>query len=133
MSTQEPILQGDCTLPAMTYDDVLARMRAICLPLPEVEESMAHGNPHFKVRGKIFAGCGPEDGVIRFGCKLAMDHAASLIASHSAVHKAKYVGHKGWITVDAAGIDDWDLVGAWVLESYHLIAPKTLSRQVGDG
>ncbi|HYU42077.1 MAG TPA: hypothetical protein VEQ84_07995 [Vicinamibacteria bacterium] len=43
---------------------------------------------------------------------------------HFRVSRAPYVGHKGWVSMDARGVDDWDEVRPLVLESYRLIAPK---------
>jgi hypothetical protein len=41
-------------------DAVLARLRAICLALPESEETVSHGIPAFRGR----AGCSPISGTI---------------------------------------------------------------------
>ena len=38
--------------------------------------------------------------------------------------RAPCVGHKGWVSMDARQIQDWEEVRALVLESYGLIAPK---------
>jgi predicted DNA-binding protein (MmcQ/YjbR family) len=112
-------------------DTVLARMREICLSLPDTKETLTWGEPHFRVGEKIFAGCGLEKGRLTIGFKLEMDHADARVQD-SRFHRAPYVGHKGWVSMDAAGIRSWKEVRALVLESYRLIAPRrTFARLEG--
>ena len=40
--------------------DILNRLRRICLELPDTHETLTWGEPHFRVRDKIFAGFGEE-------------------------------------------------------------------------
>ena len=110
----------------------LTEMRRICLALPETTETPTWGEPHFRVRGKIFAGCGDHGGVITIGFKLEREHADAAIRDPRFT-RAPYVGQHGWISMDAKGVRDWDEVRALVLESYRLIAPKTLWAQVQGG
>ena len=102
---------------------VLDHVRAICLALPETKETLTWEQPHFRVGEKIFAGCGEEKGRAVIGFKLEMDHADAIIQDPR-FWRAPYVGHKGWVSMDASGVDDWDEVRPLVLESYRLIAPK---------
>jgi predicted DNA-binding protein (MmcQ/YjbR family) len=102
---------------------VLTRLRRICLALPDTKETLTWGQPHFRVGEKIFCGCGDEKGRTVIGFKLERDHADAIIQDER-FWRAPYVGHKGWVSMDAAGIRDWDEVRALVLESYRLIAPK---------
>jgi predicted DNA-binding protein (MmcQ/YjbR family) len=106
----------------------LDHMREICLALPETKETLTWGQPHFRVGEKIFAGCGDEKGRAVIGFKLDMDHADAIIQDPR-FWRAPYVGHKGWVSMDASAVDDWDEVRSLVLESYRLIAPrKTVAR-----
>jgi predicted DNA-binding protein (MmcQ/YjbR family) len=104
-------------------DTVLAKMREICRSLPDTKETLTWGEPHFRVGEKIFAGCGDEKGRLTIGFKLEMDHADALVQDPR-FHRAPYVGHKGWVSMDAAQIRSWKEVKMLVLESYRLIAPK---------
>lgn len=108
-------------------DSVLARMRQICLALPEAVETSTWGKPHFRVREKIFAGCGEEDGENRVGFKLEKPRAAAVLRRPE-FRKSKYGGHLGWVSVNADSIEDWDEIEEMVQESYRLIAPKGLSK-----
>ena len=110
---------------------VLARVRSICLSLPDTVETMTWGKPHFRVGDKIFAGCGDEDGVVTLGCTLEMQHAA-LIVSDARFERAPYVGHKGWVSMKLEGDIEWPLVEELVHESYGLIAPKKSLAKLGS-
>jgi len=109
---------------------VLAKMRGICLSLPDTQETLTWGEPHFRVGEKIFAGCGNEKDRLTIAFKLEMDHA-DLVVQDPRFHRAPYVGHKGWVSMDASGIRDWEEVRALVLESYRLIAPKRTVAKLG--
>jgi len=104
-------------------DTVLTHMRKTCLSLPDATETLKWGKPHFRVSDKIFAGCGEENGKPVIGFKLEMDHADAVI-QNPRFWRAPYVGHKGWVSMDATQVKDWDEVRELILESYRLIAPK---------
>jgi predicted DNA-binding protein (MmcQ/YjbR family) len=107
-------------------------MRAICLALPDTKETLTWGQPHFRVGEKIFAGCGEEKGRVVIGFKLDMDHADAVIQDPR-FWRAPYVGHKGWVSMDAGGVDDWDEVRPLVMESYRLIAPRRTVAKLDAG
>jgi predicted DNA-binding protein (MmcQ/YjbR family) len=102
---------------------VLAKMKEICLSLPDTKLTMTWDKPHFRVGDKIFAGCGEENGKYVLGFKLEMEHQDEILRDKR-FSRAPYVGHKGWVSMDATGIKDWEEVRRLVLESYRLIAPK---------
>jgi predicted DNA-binding protein (MmcQ/YjbR family) len=103
--------------------DVLRKVREICLALPDTRETDTWGKPHFRVGEKIFCGCDDDGSQATVGFKLEMAHAAAILADPRFT-RAPYVGHKGWVNLDAAGVRDWDEVSTLILESYRLIAPK---------
>lgn len=102
----------------------LKKLRDICLSLPDTKETITWGQPHFRVREKIFCGYGEEQGRMTIGFRLERPHA-DLVVDGDRYRRAPYVGQHGWVSMDAGRIDDWDLVRAFVLESYRLIAPKS--------
>jgi predicted DNA-binding protein (MmcQ/YjbR family) len=116
----------------MKGSSVLDKMRTICLALPDTKETLTWGQPHFRVGEKIFAGCGEEKGRVVIGFKLDMDHADAIIQDPR-FWRAPYVGHKGWVSMDAGGVDDWDEVRPLVLESYGLIAPRRTVAKLDSG
>lgn len=108
----------------MKKANLLQRMRSICLSLPDTEESSRlGGSPHFYVRGKIFAGCGEQDGEWGFGCKVGLE-LQSLLVQRPGIRVAKYVGRYGWIDVDEAALQDDAELARLVRLSYDLIAGK---------
>ena len=115
------------------FDAALARMRKICLSLPDTKETPTWGQPHFRVGEKIFAGLGEEKGRLSIGFKLDRDHA-DMMVRRPGFRRAPYVGHKGWVSMDAEAISDWEKVRFLIHESYGLIAPKkTLALWRGEG
>lgn len=58
---------------------VLAKVKDICLSLPDTKLTMTWGKPHFRVGEKIFAGCGEEGGKPSIGFKLEMAHAQRIL------------------------------------------------------
>ena len=113
----------------MPRTDPLTEMRRICLALPQTAETMTWGQPHFRVKGKIFAGFGDHGGTFTIGFKLEREHADAAIQDPRFL-RAPYVGAHGWISMDVKGVRDWAEVRALVRESYRLIAPKRLWAEV---
>ena len=85
---------------AAKKDEAYERVRAICLSLPDTKETITWGKPHFRVMDKIFAGYGEENGKRVVGFKLAMHHAKAVVTDRR-FSPAPYVGHKGWVSMDA--------------------------------
>lgn len=106
----------------MAKPDLLQRVRRICLALPDTEESSRlGGSPHFYVRGKIFAGCGEEDGTWAFGVKVGLE-LQSLLIERPGITVAKYVGRYGWITVEERALQDEAELQRLLNLSYGLIS-----------
>ena len=113
-------------------DPILAKMREICLSLPDTKETITWGQPHFRVGDKIFSGYGAEKGKKVIGFKLEMDHADAML-DDPRFWRAPYVGHKGWVSMDATQVRHWDEVKVLIHESYRLIAPKKSLAKLADG
>jgi len=109
----------------MARSDALTEMRQICLELPEAVETITWGEPHFRVRGKIFSGIGDHAGIANIGFKLEREHADAIIQDPR-FYRAPYVGAHGWVSMRVDGVRDWSEVRALVRESYRLIAPRKL-------
>ena len=106
----------------------LARLRRVCLALPEAEEIETWGHPTFRIRKKIFVGCGVnEGGRPQMTCKAPPGEQQALVASNpQRFFVPAYVGSKGWVGVYLEGSVDWAEVAELVEESYRLTAPKRL-------
>src|SRR4051794_3232554 len=89
----------------------LARLRAICLALPEAVERETWGDATFRVRDKIFAIGKQENGASTFCCKAPPGSQTVLVgADPGRFFVPPYVGHKGWVGVRLDDKPDWDEV-----------------------
>lgn len=108
-----------------------ARLRAICLALPEAIEKEAWGDPTFRVRERIFAMEKRGDGRVSVWCKAPVGSQGILVgADPELFFVPPYVGHKGWVGMRLDRGPDWDEVAEIVRRSYRLIAPKRLAALV---
>jgi predicted DNA-binding protein (MmcQ/YjbR family) len=107
------------------------RLLAIVLRLPGAYEDRPWGSVHCKVAGKIFVGWGQdEDGHTSIGFKTDKDLQAMLVASDPRFSIAKYVGKHGWVDMKLGPKPNWGEVEQFIVESYRLIAPRTLVKQL---
>jgi hypothetical protein len=112
-------------------EDALARLRAICLALPEANEKVSHGEPTwFAGKGKVFATLddhhhGAEHLSVWLPAGLGGQEA--LIASDPGrFFRPPYVGSRGWVGVVLDGKPDWRVV-AWLVEqAYRMVAGRRL-------
>ncbi len=109
-----------------------ARIRAICLALPEAEEKPfgGHTAPAYRVRDKLFV-MTAEDGS---SMTMKAPKGVQGILVHADPERffvPKYVGSKGWVGVrlDRREEPDWDEMGELIIESYCMTAPKRLVAQ----
>ena len=115
-------------------DERRARLREICHALPEVS-SDEDQHIRFHVRGRTFAYYLEDhhgDGRLALHCKAPRGEQAALVASDpERFHVPAYLGQKGWIGywLDVGAVD-WSEVRELVLESYRLIAPRSLGALV---
>lgn len=109
--------------------DHLARVRRICLALPETTEKEAWGSPTFRVRGKMFAmylNNHHNDGRIALWLKAPQGVQEQLVASApDRFFVPPYVGTQGWIGLHLNQNDDASVANC-VREAYRLVAPKKL-------
>ena len=110
---------------------VLARLRAICLALPEANEKLSHGEPTwFAGKGKVFA---MFDDHHHGSPHLSVWLPAGLGAQEALVEsnptrffRPPYVGVHGWVGVVLDTDPDWSQV-AWLVEqAFRLVAGKRL-------
>jgi predicted DNA-binding protein (MmcQ/YjbR family) len=117
----------------------LARLRKICLALPEAHEVEAWGAPTFRVRNKLFAmyaAAGNHHGDGRAGVWLKAtppNQALMVRADPSRYFIPPYVGVSGWIGVYLDAAPDWSDVADLSHDAYRLIAPKKLLLELEKG
>ncbi len=115
----------------MDQDATLARIREICLGLPETSERLSHGAPTFFVRrkrafvmvlsnhhgdGRFAIWCAAPDGMQ----KLLVD------SDQERFFVPPYVGHRGWLGVRLDRGLNWDELAGVIEEAYAEVAPRKL-------
>jgi predicted DNA-binding protein (MmcQ/YjbR family) len=109
----------------------MARIRKICLGLPEAYEEETWGTATFRVRKKIFAMVADEKGSTSASMKASREDQTAMLAQGEPFFFPPYVGSKGWIGIDLRfSTLDWEEVGEVVQESYRLVAPKRLAAEI---
>lgn len=117
-------------------DEMLERVRRICLALPEAAEQEAWGEPTFRIRKKIFAmyaNAGNHHGAGQNAVWLKAPIGVQEMLVRSAPETyfvPPYVGVKGWIGVVLDAVEEGEL-REQVMQSYCMIAPRKLAAQVG--
>ncbi|HEU4429538.1 MAG TPA: MmcQ/YjbR family DNA-binding protein [Myxococcota bacterium] len=112
----------------------LARVRALCLALPEAREKITWDQPTFRVREKMFAVCGAGTGRLAVTVKAPQGAQEVLIAYDPRRYFVPhYVGKAGWVGVYLEGRVDWNQVAALIEQSYRLVAPKKLAAKLEAG
>lgn len=115
---------------ATMADDVLQRLRELCMRLPEVTERPSHGEPTWFVRDrKTFVTYADHhhDDRLGFWCAAPPGSQEALVGSDpERYYRPPYVGHRGWLGVYLDVPVDWDEVAEIVTDAYRCVAPKTL-------
>lgn len=112
-------------------DAPLARVRALCLGLPETEERLSHGEPTFFVRGKkafvMYVDNHHGDGRLALWCNAPPGAQDALLhADRERFFVPPYVGTRGWIGVRLDRAIDWAEIADLIESAYRMTAPKRL-------
>jgi hypothetical protein len=106
-----------------------ARLRAICLALPEASEEPMRRGPSYRVTDKIFALERRWKDGLALWCKVPQGTREIILgADPSRFFIPPYFGAKGWIGVGLGEAADWREIEAFVVRSYRLVAPKRLAK-----
>ena len=109
----------------------LARVRTICLSLPETTERLSHGAPSFFIRDKIgfvnYMDNHHGGGRVALWCACPPGMREGLLkAEPEQYFVPPYVGFRGWIGVRLDRSPDWDAVERVIRDAYVAVAPKGL-------
>jgi hypothetical protein len=110
----------------------LARLRRLCLALPEAHEVEAWGEPTFRVKNKLFAmfaAAGNHHGAGRLAvwCKAAPGNQELMVrAAPERFFVPPYVGPSGWVGIWLDRSVDWAELADLLRDSWQLTAPKRL-------
>lgn len=114
----------------MTPENIEARVREICLALPEATEKLSHGAPAFFVKKQfVMLWCdGHHDHQFpHLWCAASLGAQEELVATEpTRFFRPPYVGGRGWIGVRLDGKVDWDELAAICEDAYRVVAPKRL-------
>jgi predicted DNA-binding protein (MmcQ/YjbR family) len=107
------------------------KLREICLPLPEVAETVKWGHTVFVAGKKMFAVIGGHNDQPTIGFKTTFAKQAELV-NRREFYPSPYAAKHGWVTMDASGKVDWEEVAGFLKESYRLVALKRMLKSL-DG
>lgn len=113
----------------MSVDEILERVRALCLALPGIEERPSHGAPCWFVRGKkqLAAFDDHHHGVdqVAVWCPAPEGAQAAMVEMDPGrFFVPPYVGPRGWIGVRLDDDTDWDELGQILEDAFRCVAPR---------
>jgi hypothetical protein len=117
----------------------LARLRKLCLALPEAHEVEAWGEPTFRVRNKLFAMHAAANnhhggGRPAVWIKAAPGNQDLMVrTAPDRFFVPPYVGPSGWIGVWLDRAVDWDELRELLRDAYCLTAPRKLAARLQEG
>lgn len=116
-----------------------ARVRKLCLALPESHEKTAWGTPTFRVKDKLFAMWTDADshngkGNEAVWIKSDLDNQQLMITMEPKRYfKPPYVGPNGWVGAYCNGKTDWKTVEAMLRDAWLSIMPRKLLKALESG
>jgi predicted DNA-binding protein (MmcQ/YjbR family) len=108
-----------------THNEVtLARLRSLCLSLPETSETASWGHPNFKAGKKTFVAFERVKGRASMAFRLEPDEVERLLQRKRFF--ATPYGRGLWVSVWADSPVDWRAVQDLVVRSYRVVALKRM-------
>ena len=118
--------------------DLTARLRDICMALPEVTERLSHGAPTWFAGGKksfvqLWASGHHDDDFPHLWCAgLPGAQEALTRSAPDRFFRPPYVGHRGWIGVRLDGDVDWTELAELCADAYRAVATPRLIALLDD-
>jgi len=113
-------------------EEVLARVRRICLSLPQTSEKLSHGEPTFFMRKRVFcmfANNHHTDGHVAVWIPTQPGLQATLLRSEPKKYfYPPYVGVSGWIGIELSEVSDEELA-AHVVDAWKMMEEKQTKRR----
>jgi predicted DNA-binding protein (MmcQ/YjbR family) len=104
---------------------LLARLRKVCLQLPEVRETIKWGHPTFEAGKKIFAVLDHYEGSLCVAFRASPDRIEGYLMDER-FFEAPYSSHHGWLCLRIDGPLKWREIEVLVRESYQQVALKRM-------
>lgn len=115
-------------------DEQVEHIRRLCLALPETNERLSHGEPTFFVGKRVFVMFADNhhgDGRVAVWLPAPPGVQSALIEQAAAIYfRPPYVGHKGWLGIDLAHIDN-EALEFHIQTAWELVAPRRLLQKSG--
>jgi hypothetical protein len=113
------------------HEEVLSRIRELCLALPETTERLSHGAPTFFVHDKrafvMVLGNHHGDGRFAIWCAAGDGVQEMLVeADPERFFRPPYVGHRGWLGVRLDRGIYWDELAGIIEDAVAEVAPPKL-------
>lgn len=120
---------------ATSPERTLARLKELCLALPEATCEQKGDHASFRVRKKVFAYFLNDhhgDGIVSLCWKAELgENEERAAAAPKRFYVPAYIGHRGWAAVRLdLGAVDWEEIDELVRSSYCAVAPSRLVVQV---
>jgi predicted DNA-binding protein (MmcQ/YjbR family) len=129
--TEKPTLEQLDPLQGKSAQRLIKAMRKICLALPETSEGKQFGYPTWRAGKKSFALAYMNGDRVKAGFWTGVDKQGLLTADERFTIP-KYIGHNGWIELDAHdSINEGELRNL-ALASYHHFANKRMLAALGS-
>jgi hypothetical protein len=116
-------------------DRLLARVRKICLALPDTSEKLSHGEAAFFRRKRSFLNTDTyHHGSLHYSVWVAAPLGAQDLLVRSdpdLFFVPPYVGYRGWVGVHLDGDPDWDQVEKVVRDGYDEVGRKEAGHRGG--
>jgi hypothetical protein len=112
-------------------EQVLAKLRELCLALPETSERPSHGAPTFFIREKrsflMVLTNHHDDGRFAIWCAAPEGMQEMLVdADGERFFVPPYVGHRGWLGLRLDRGIHWDELAGIIEDAYAEVAPAKL-------
>lgn len=108
--------------------EVLVKLRPICLGLASTDETVTFGNPTFRVRQRMFCVLEIYQGQLCLVVKVGKDQL-SLFLDDPRFFRAPYLGQHGWVSLRLGQAKiNWNEITELVTSSYHLVV-ETMNRK----
>jgi predicted DNA-binding protein (MmcQ/YjbR family) len=112
------------------------KLEAICLALPDAEQTISGDHATYRVRGKVFAYFLNDhhgDGIVSVCVKSELgENVDRARLDPDRFYLPDYIGPRGWFGMRLdRGRVDWREVAEIVERSFRLSAPKTVLRKLG--
>ncbi|HYK89902.1 MAG TPA: MmcQ/YjbR family DNA-binding protein [Acidobacteriota bacterium] len=109
----------------------MAKIREICLKLPEATEGVSWGHPTFKAGKKAFAVLDEYNRGLCISFK-AMPSAKEVLLKDPRFFRAPYADSQGWVCLKTNARLDWKEVKNFILQSYRQVALKRMLSKLED-